>query len=317
MVTSAEAISQLEYFENIAKRRNGKRRKHSYYWKDITYFCNYFAQEDISILEIGCGTGELIGEIKGKRKVGIDFSPGMLDIARKQYPSVDFICMEAENIALNEKFDLIIISNVIGCLEDIEKVLEGLHKVSHARTKIIITYYNYLWEPFIKLAEFLKLKTPTYDQNWLAMKDINNLLYLSGFDTYRNVRRMLCPVNIPLIAPLFNRYIAKLPLFRHLCINQFCFAAPFANNRKEEYDKKYSVSVVIPARNESGNIENAIIRMPMLGKHTEIIFIEGNSTDDTWDKIQEIQRKYSSTHDIKIDRQKGKGKGDAVRLGFD
>jgi glycosyltransferase involved in cell wall biosynthesis len=73
---------------------------------------------------------------------------------------------------------------------------------------------------------------------------------------------------------------------------------------------------VIPARNESGNIENAITRLPKLGKNTEIIFIEGDSTDDTWDKIQEIQKKYSSTHDIKIGKQKGKGKADAVREGF-
>ena len=314
---AAEAISQLEYFENIAKKRSGKKRKHSYYWKDITFFCNYFAQEDISVLEIGCGSGELIGEIKGKRKVGIDFSPAMLDIAKKQYPAVEFHCMDAEEMNLNEKFDLIIISNVIGYLKDIEKVIEGLHKVCHSQTKVIITYYNYLWEPVLKLAELLRLKTPARNLNWLGLKDIDNLLYLAGFDTYRNVRRMLCPINIPIIAPLFNRYIAKLPLFRHMCLNHYCFAMPFPNNRKQEYEKQYSVSVVIPARNESGNIENAITRLPALGKHTEIIFIEGNSTDDTWAKIQEIQKKYSGTHDIKIDQQKGKGKGDAVRLGFD
>ena len=225
--------------------------------------------------------------------------------------------MNAENIQLNEKFDLIILSNLIGYLDDIEKVFLEMHKVCHPETKIIVTYYNYAWEPLLKLAEFLGLKSVMPNQNWLTLRDINNLLYVSGFNAYRNLRRMLLPVYIPIISPLFNRYIAKLPLFKYFCINQYAFAKPIPEITSEEADKKYSVSVVIPARNESGNIENAITRLPKFSKHLEIIFIEGNSTDDTWDKIQEIQKKYAATHDIKIDRQKGKGKGDAVRLGFD
>lgn len=309
--------TRLEYFEWVAKERPNKRKKHSYYWNDITSYCNYFVHDKASVLEVGSGTGELIGNLKGGRKVGIDFSPTMIEQAKRQFPSVEFHCMRAEEINLDEKFDLIVLSNVVGHLEDIQQVLTSLHKFCHSRTKIILNYYNYLWEPLLKLAEFLRLKTPTYNQNWLSLKDINNLLYLSGFDVYRNVRRMMFPFRFPILAPLFNGFIAKLPFFRHLCINQYAFALPMPDIEKGNFREKYSVSVVIPARNESGNIENAIKRMPQLGKHTEIIFIEGNSTDDTWQKIQEAKEKYGATHDIKIDRQKGKGKGDAVRLGFD
>ncbi|MDA0199180.1 MAG: glycosyltransferase family 2 protein, partial [Bacteroidetes bacterium] len=86
---------------------------------------------------------------------------------------------------------------------------------------------------------------------------------------------------------------------------------------KENFETRYSTSVVIPARNESGNIENAILRLPTFGKHVEIIFIEGNSTDNTWETIQLTQEKYQHTHDIKIAKQTGKGKGDAVRKGYD
>jgi ubiquinone/menaquinone biosynthesis C-methylase UbiE len=308
--------SKLEYFDWLAQKRAGKGRSHPYYTRDITKFCNYFAHEDQSVLEIGCGTGELIGNIKGKRKVGIDFSPKMIEVARQRFPDVELHCMDAEGIKLTEKFDLIILANLIGDVEDVQKVLSELQKVSHPHTRIIVTYYNYLWEPLIKLAEMIGLKTPTYQLNWLTLKDINNLLYLSGFDVYRNVRRMLIPFNIPLIAPLFNRYIAKFPFFRGLCVNQYAFAKPLPETIPST-EGQPSVSVIIPARNESGNIENAIKRLPKLGKHTEIVFIEGNSTDDTWQKIQEIKQKYSATHDIKIGQQKGKGKGDAVRVGFD
>ncbi len=304
---------RLEYFEKLAKKRVKQRKRHSFYWNDITYFCNYFAHEGLSVLEIGCGTGELLNDIKGKRKVGIDFSPTMIAEAKRQFPALEFHCMEAQNIQLDEKFDLIILSNLIGHLDDVQKVLTSLHKFCHDRTKVIVTYHNYLWEPFLKLAEKLGLKTKTDNLNWLGKNDLNNLLYISGFDVYRSTGRMIVPFNIPLIAPLFNRYIAKLPVFRHFCMNQYSFAKPLPEGK----DKEYSVSVVIPARNESGNIENAIKRLPKFGSHIEIIYIEGNSTDDTWETIQKIQKKYEGQYDIKIGQQKGKGKGDAVRVGFD
>src|SRR5690606_31678276 len=145
--------------------------------------------------------------------------------------------------------------------------------------------------------------------------DVRNLLTLSGFDCYRETRRMLLPVNIPLLSPLINKFFAKLPLLRLLCINTFSFAKP-VGTAAENVNHKYSVSIVIPARNESGNIENGLLRIPTFGKWQEIIFVEGNSTDDTWEQIKTIEKKYSSTHRIKTAKQEGKGKNDAVRKGF-
>lgn len=306
----------FEFFEKIAPTRSQYRRRHGHYWEEITSYCDYFSHEDISVLEVGCGTGELIGKIKGKRKVGIDFSPNMIEQAQKQFPEVEFQVMAAENLELQEKFDLIIISNLIGYLDDIEEVFQELHKVCHERTKVIVTYYNYLWQPLLRLGEILGLKKKHPAQNWLSRKDVNNLLYLSGFDVYRTSMRMLIPFYIPLISWFFNRVIAKFPVIRHLAINLYSFAKVESRISKEEYNKRYVTSVVIPARNESGNIEDAVLRLPKFGKDVEIVFIEGNSTDDTWQKIQEVAVKYKDTHNIKIGQQPGKGKGDAVRKGF-
>ncbi len=308
---------KIDYFNKIASKRQKKRKLNRYYWNEITQYCNYFAHKEFNVLEIGCGTGELLNEIKGKRKVGIDFSQKMIDIAKDQFPGNEFHVMTAEDIKLDEKFDMIIISNLIGYLDDVQAVFDQLKKVCHINTKIIVTYYNFVWEPFLKLGEKIGLKTRTPLQNWLSIKDINNLLYLSGFSVYRNTKRMLVPVCIPIISWFFNKYLAKLPFIRLLNINFYTFAKPSHLTEKETFEDKYSVTVVIPARNESGNIENAIKRMPKLGKSTEIIFIEGNSTDDTWEKIKEVKGKYSSTHNIKIGQQKGVGKADAVRMGYD
>jgi len=154
-------------------------------------------------------------------------------------------------------------------------------------------------------------------QNWLSLADINNLFYIAGFDVYRNTKRMILPFNIPGLKNILNNFLANLPFFRFFAINTYTFAKPQLLLSEEEYINKYSVSVIIPARNEMGNIENAILRMPKLGNHTEIIFIEGNSTDETWNKIQQISKKHFDTYDIKIAQQTGKGKADAVRTGFE
>ncbi|MCX6351699.1 MAG: bifunctional class I SAM-dependent methyltransferase/glycosyltransferase family 2 protein [Bacteroidetes bacterium] len=306
----------LAYFEERAKSQRAYRRRRSYYWNEITKYCDYFSHENISVLEVGCGTGELLAEIKAKRKVGIDFSPSMITQAKEQFPSLEFQVMAAEDIKLNEKFDLIIISNLINHVGDVQQVFDQLRNVCHDRTKVIVTYYNYLWQPVLNFFEWVGLKKKTPPQNWLSNNDVNNLLYLAGFDVYRTTMRMLMPLNIPLIAPLLNRYIGRMPFIRHLCLNLYSFAKVINATPRVDFEKKYTTSVVIPARNESGNIEDAILRLPKFGKDVEIIFVEGNSTDDTWDTIQKMAEKYKGSHNIKIARQDGKGKGDAVRKGF-
>jgi SAM-dependent methyltransferase len=306
--------SRKTYFDAIAPDRIRQRRAKRYYWNDITRYCDYFVHEDHSVLEIGCGTGELLQDLKAKRKVGIDLSEMMIVQAKRQFPELELHCMAAEEIHLTEKFDLVILSNLIGYLDDIQLVLEKLKSVCHANTKIIITHYSFGWEPLLRFGEFIGYKTKTPQQNWLSISEINNMLFLSGFHVYRNSRRMILPVYIPLLSEFFNGLLAKLPGFRRLCINNFAFAKRASH---ELPAKEYSVSVIIPARNESGNIENAIKRMPSLGSSTELIFVESNSTDDTWNEVTKVKQKYASSHDIKTIQITAAGKNAAVRKGFE
>lgn len=300
------------YFDFLSTSRVKARRDKSFYWDDITHYCDYFITEDTSVLEIGCGTGELLQGIKAKKKTGIDFSEGMVSAARKQFPLLDIRLMDAEDLELDSTYDLVILSNLIGYLDDVQEVFTQLHKVCHKRTKILVTSYNFLWEPVLRFGEWIGYKTKTPQQNWLSLADINNLLHLSGFEVYRNTRRTLLPVYIPFISFFLNKVIAKIPLIDHLCINNFTFAWRLSEGEEEAHH----VSVVIPARNESGNIEGAVKRMPMLGKGVEIIFSESNSTDDTWQEILRVKEKYAGSHDIRAIQTTTKGKRDAVRSGF-
>ncbi len=309
--------SKVSYFNNLAAKRR-KRLINRYYWKEISDYIGYFSHEDSSVLEIGCGNGDLLASIEGKNKTGIDFSEEYIKWAKEQHggKEIEFLLMDANEIKLDKQYDLIIISNLIGFVDDIQNVFEQVKKCCHPNTKLIVQYYNSFWEPLIKLAEWIGLKQKTPLQNWLSTSDINNLLFVSGYDVYRNAKRMIFPLYVPVLSFILNKYLAKFPFFRFFSLNIYSFAKPLPEINPQVYANAYSTTVVIPARNESGNIENAILRLPKFGKHVEIIFIEGNSTDDTWDKIVEIQKKYAATHDIKIGKQPGKGKADAVREGY-
>jgi ubiquinone/menaquinone biosynthesis C-methylase UbiE len=303
------------YFENLAPFYSKYRKRYKYYWNDIIKFCNFYISEDDTVLEIGCGSGDTISKLKGSRKTGIDFSPAMIKVAKEKHPDIAFYLMDAENIQLSEKYDVIVLSHVIGYLDNVSDVLNSLKSVCKENTRIYIAYYNFLWEPLLKFGEWTGIKKKSPRQNWLSRNDIKNLLYLSDFDAFHVARRVIVPIDIPFISFIFNRVLAPLPFFNLFCLNQFVFARPDFHE-KCNIDDKFSTTVVIPARNESGNIENAVLRLPAFGKHVEIIFVEGNSTDDTWEKIKQIQEKYKGQYDIKIARQDGKGKGDAVRKGY-
>ena len=306
-----------KYWDDFSEKWTKYRKRRSYYWNSISKYCNYFIHPDSSILEVGCGNGDLLDSIVGKEKTGIDFSARMIKVGKKRFPDIELHEMAAENITLDKKYDVIILSNLIGVLPDIESVFLQLKKVSHEKTRIIVTYYNRMWEPFIRFAEFIRVKRKSPKQNWLSCSDIQNLLYLSGFESYKENRNMFLPYSLPLVSTFLNRFMSRLPLLNKMGLNQFVFARPIPKTlTEEELDQKHSTSVVIPARNESGNIEQAILRLPKFGKDIEIIYVEGNSTDDTWETIQNIQEKYKKSHNIKIMQQDGKGKGDAVRKGF-
>jgi ubiquinone/menaquinone biosynthesis C-methylase UbiE len=305
----------LDFFEKSAPERDKWKGKYRYYWKDIETLCSLLIPENATVLEIGCGTGDLLSRVKAKKKAGIDYSPIMIEIAKKKYPDINFIGMEAEKLEFNEKFDYVILSNLIGYIEDIQKVFSEVKRVCHPHSKVIVTYYNFLWQPVFNMAVLLHLRMKQPPQNWLSKQDIKNLLYLAGFDAFKEGERLLIPVNIPVVSRFFNKYLAKLPLLRKLCVTHYVIAKPFLI--ETDYKEKYSVSVIIPARNESGNIEKAVLRTPRMGKHTEIIFVEGNSKDDTWQTMQAMYEKYKNIYDIKITQQDGNGKGNAVRKGFD
>lgn len=306
-----DQASLREYFDLLAPKRDLWRRRNFYYHKTLINLCRFLIPDNSTVLEIGCGTGELLKSINPVRGVGIDISQKMVEIASKKYPSISWFVSNHENMPnLEDSFDYILMSDLVGYLEDMETDFCEIRRLCRSNTRLIITYSNYMWEPILKLAEFLHLKADQPIQNWISPQDLENILALSGFDVVKRGSKMIIPFYIPVISFLFNKVIANLPIISSLCLIQYLVARPTIIPKEG-----CSVSIVIPARNEKGNIENTIKRLPSFGSSQEVIFVEGHSSDGTLEEIKRVAGEYKNK-EIRYTVQTGKGKGDAVRLGF-
>jgi hypothetical protein len=241
--------------------------------------------------------------------VGVDLSTRLIEKARALMPEAELHVQAGEELEIEGSFDCIILSETINFAADVQMIFERLHRVSHERTRLIVNFFNTLWRPLSRLATLAGLRSRQPETNWLSRSDVHNLLELAGWEVVGSSTRVLLPFEIPVLAPLVNRWLA--PLLQPICLAIFCTARP----KPRIEAKARTVSVVIPARNEAGNIEAAVLRVPEMGAGTEIIFVEGHSTDDTWARIQQVTAQHPE-RSIRCLQQTGKGKGDAVRAGF-
>ena len=310
----------IDHFDNLAKYRSSWIKKsYGFYSEDIRVMKEIIPQNS-KILEIGCGTGHLIAALKPSYGVGIDISEKMIDEAKTDFKNIDFIHGDIENANIFQNiksdFDYIIISDTIGYFIDIEKVLNKLHNICNSDTRIIIAYYSPFWEPILNLAAKLKYKMPELPKALLNEVDVSDLLESSKFETVKKQNKILIPFKLLGIGRLLNRYLACIPIISNMCLRNYVIARSI---KKSKLDLPKSASVIIPCRNEKGNIRNALERLPLFTKDLEIIFIEGHSSDGTWEEVKKvIKDKHFINKGFKMTafQQKGIGKADAVFTAF-
>jgi SAM-dependent methyltransferase len=313
-LNSKEQIKK--YFKETARERLLWQKRNRFYHHSLEKYFSFIIPAGSRVLELGCGTGDLLHAVRPGYGVGIDFSEEMVLRADSLYPDLHFIYADVEELSDQEEriggpFDYIILSDLLHILWDVQKALHLLKRFCHPGTRLVISNYNFLWEPMLKFSERIGLKQKSPNSNWLSHHDIFNLLEIEGFDIISNYRKLLLPKYIPLFNILFNKFLINLPLINNLGLVNFVVARPMAN-----WQQDFKVSVIIPARNEKGNIESAMLRMPAFGSSQEYIFVEGHSSDGTWDEMLRVQGLYPQRN-ITVIKQTGKGKGNAVREGFD
>jgi SAM-dependent methyltransferase len=301
--------------DKLAVNRDNWIKKNNYFYNDDHSYMQFLVGKGKRVLELGCGTGRLLGALSPSQGVGVDISANMIHVAQENYENFEFIQGDLEDVrfisSLQGPFDFIILSGTIGYLDDCEEAFIGLHSLCTPDTRLIISYYSWWWRPILALGEKIGLKMPSVEMNWLSTEDTMGFLQLADFEPVKREWRQLVPRSLFGLGPFMNRFIGTLPLIRRLSLKNYIVARPV---RKVSLNM-LSTTVLIPCRNEKGNIENAVKRLPNFCDDIEILYVEGNSQDGTLDEIHRVIKAYPDK-DIKVLVQDGKGKGDAVRKGF-
>lgn len=300
------------FFNKIAEQRSFWVKKNRYYYDYLKRVFQFFIEPDSSVLLVRSDTGLLLDGLKPRHGVGIDFSEELIKIAQKNYPHLKFVHQNLENLNVDEKFDYIVLFNLLDDISDAQKVFKELHKVATSQTRIILSNINSAWHPLLKLGEKLDFKMPQMTLNWLSPTDIENILYLAGFEVIKKNYALLCPKYIPLISWFLNKIVAQIPCLNRLCLLQVLVAKPIVN--RNNYND-FFCSVIVPCKNEEGNIEGAVKRIPQMGKGTEIILVDDKSTDGTRNEILKWKTAFPDKN-IKLVDGPGKCKALAVWEGF-
>ncbi len=266
----------------------------------------------LRVIEIGCGHGDLLAALEPAFGVGVDFSGEMVSAAALRHPDLHFIQADVHELEFKEQFDVIILSDLVNDLWDVQAAFLNLATLANRNTRIVINLYSRVWEIPLAAAQHLELARPALDQNWLNVEDLSDLLELADFQVIRSWAEILCPLDIPLLAPLCNRFLVKLWPFRLAALSAFIVARYVGPAPRSE---KPLVSVIVPARNEAGNVPEIMRRVPDMGAGTQLVFVEGHSQDNTYSAIESAISE-NPDRQCKLFRQAGEGKGDAVRLGF-
>jgi SAM-dependent methyltransferase len=303
--------NRISHWDGVARKMRWKGAG-AYYHRRLDQVYGFLIPPGQRVLELGCGEGDLLASLRPSRGVGVDFSGEMVKQAAARHPELSFVKADVHDIPLSEKFDFIILSDLVNDLWDVELVFKQIMKVSGPGSRIIINTHSPLWELPLWLVKKMGLARPTLLQNWLTVEDITGILSLAGLEPVRRWEEIICPVEIPLLTPLFNRCFVKMWPLKKLALTQFIVARPASTDFSMAAP---SVSVIVPARNESGNIPQIFSRLPRMGKETELVFVEGHSSDDSYESIAREIKNHPEQKSLLL-KQSGSGKGDAVRLGF-
>jgi len=293
------------------------RQRNRAYYADLERLHQLLVAPGMRVLEIGCGLGDLLAQLHPSHGVGVELDGELAAAAQQRHPQLRIVAADAETITPeglgeSQPFDVILLPNTLNTLQDVQGVLERLEPFCHPRTRLVVSFHNWLWQPLLKAAEGLGQRQPQPPESWLTPNDVHNLLDLAGWEVLKQGQRCLLPRRIPGLTRLANRWLSQLPLLEQLGLTHWMVARP-----ARQPLQRPSVSVVIPARNEAGNIAPAIERLPQLGAFTEVLFVEGHSSDHTWQEIERVCASYQGPLRLRKFRQTGKGKADAVWLGFE
>jgi SAM-dependent methyltransferase len=300
-----------DFYDGFAREEDRWLRRTGPYHRLLQQICKSVIPPHQRVLEIGCGRGDLLASLKPSRGVGVDVSEEMVTVARKRHPGLDFLSIAGEGLTMDEGFDYVVMSDLVPYVYDLQALFEAVAALCHSRSRLVISSYSALWRPLLAALARVGVRPRRPIRNWVAPKDLVGLLELAGFQLVSERKEILAPVDLGTSSELINGYVARMPGIRQLALTYWVVARLLPTRARQ-----HRVSVIVPARNESGSIRELVERIPDMGVGTEIVFVEGGSSDDTRAQIEaEIERRPD--RNMRLVLQSGAGKWNAVQEGLD
>lgn len=295
----------------VAGKRNRWIRSNRYFYNRIKRLLRFIVEPHKRVLDVRCETGHLLASVSPSYGVGVEIGANMVAGARQEHPELHFVQSDGEDFQLNEQFDYILFNHIFDTV-DILRAFECVREHCAAHTQLVVINYNQLWQPVLEFASKMGLRSRFVEPNWVSENDIRNFLKLAGFQPVRKHRLVLFPKWIPFLSAFLNDFVGRFPGLRRLCLMQVIVARPIQKPRNV---KDLTISIVIPCRNEAGNVQPAVERIPYMGMGTEIIFCDDKSTDGTADEVRRMQLLYPEKN-IRLVDGPGICKAENVWTGF-
>jgi len=249
------------HWDKVARRHYGGWRR--YYHDYLAGVYQQLVPAGSTVLELGCGKGDLLASLRPSIGVGLDLSPEMIAAATQRHPGMEFIVGDFHELDIGQrKFDFVVLSDLVNDLWDVQRVLERLRPHCRPGTRLIFNFFSNLWALPISAARRAGAATPMLLQNWFTCHDLENLLELAGYQSLRQWGEIICPLDVPLLSRFANKFLAKFVPFRLLIMTNMLVARPMPLAARGPESEQPRVSVIVPARNEAGNIKQLMTRIP-------------------------------------------------------
>lgn len=195
-----------EHFDQIAKDYDYYKQKNKFYYDNLKKLLRNFIPANKVVLEIGCGTGELLSSVNPKEGYGIDISKKMIKIAKRKYGDKKNLYFSTSDITTFKRIspDYIFMSDVIEHLEDPQEVFNQINRVMSKQARFICTMANPRWEPILMLAEKFMMKMPEGEHYRWKYSEIKRFLKKSGLKINTHGYKLLVPINVP-----FHNFVNK------------------------------------------------------------------------------------------------------------
>lgn len=212
-----------KHFDTIAAKYDFYTKKRELHYTTLKKLLQSLIPEGKSVLEIGCGTGDLLAVLKPKVGVGYDISGEMLRIAKSKYAKKKNL--RFTTVWPKGRFDYIFMSDVVEHLENPKRVFMNISKLMNKNSKFINTMMNPLWEPIERVYTWLGMKMPEGPHSRIRYRHIKLFVETAGMKIIKHDYTLLMPINIPFITNFLNKHLEK-----HL--RRFAFIEYFVANRK-------------------------------------------------------------------------------------